>query len=421
VSTEQKCRFKSAGLLEKSKNKYFDWLLEDPKDEPYVTFRFHYRSWDSLEALQLIPEDCNRELLPAFSTKHSLGTSCSFQGKPNPMNSQLITSFNKATAKGWPDGPNRLPTKDIKNTVFGRMVAKDTTRSAVRPNHIETAQSDANDRPKQKYRIPTSSFSTSNSTKPTSRITQQQGVRPLPELPTGKSPVRKSSAASSSFSIAPSLQSWADDDRSESPEPVFGVAAEVQVLHSPQLNHYGRKKSIFDDDSSTSSAGDYSDACSEIDKAFLSSLSAPPTYSKNASPIKRPTALGLTLPASAIFPPPAMRRNRMRRVLFQDERTGYISPSKGYEADHEDLNSYYGSSNQNMSGSPPNLKLSQIPQRLLAVNVGFSFEFDNPCTGKKSKVDEDIAVGTENGRVEKREGEASFTKTRIRLRTTRYP
>lgn len=37
--------------------KYYEWILVDPKDSPYARFRFHYRSWDQLQDLQLIRED----------------------------------------------------------------------------------------------------------------------------------------------------------------------------------------------------------------------------------------------------------------------------------------------------------------------------------------------------------------------------
>jgi len=34
---------------------FYDWYLVDPKDSPFATFRFHYRSWKNLEQLNLIP------------------------------------------------------------------------------------------------------------------------------------------------------------------------------------------------------------------------------------------------------------------------------------------------------------------------------------------------------------------------------
>ncbi|OBT71345.1 hypothetical protein VF21_09763 [Pseudogymnoascus sp. 05NY08] len=408
--------FKSSGLLEKSRYKYFDWLLEDPKDDPFVTFRFHYRSWDSLEALQLVPEMCNRELLPAFSIKNSLSTPNLSGANPTITGSGVISRFNKATADNGPERRNRsrspgasLTNKKIENTIFGQMVAEDTALSRVRSDQAK--EPDAN-KPKKKYQIPISIFSTSNKEKWKSEEDLQLDVRPLPEPPAGRSHARKSSASSMAFSIAPSLRSWADGDRSDSPGPVLCVAAEVQVLHSPQLNQYGRKKSIFDDDSTTSNASDHSDTYGDIDHSFQFSLSAPPVYPKNnmspvkRSPVKKPTARGLPLSTSVMFPPPAMRRDRMRRIRFKDQKRGSESPTEGYEADHEGRNSHRSSGRPSTSGLPANMKLSQVPPRLLAVNSGFSFEFNNPCDIEGDGEGNEDPLTIKGGKFEGRSGES---------------
>ncbi|KAJ9142752.1 hypothetical protein NKR23_g7100 [Pleurostoma richardsiae] len=47
----------TAGLLDKPEDvTFYDFFLIDPKDSPYATFRFHYRSWENLEELNLIPQ-----------------------------------------------------------------------------------------------------------------------------------------------------------------------------------------------------------------------------------------------------------------------------------------------------------------------------------------------------------------------------
>jgi hypothetical protein len=54
----------SSGLVDTPQDaKYYDWHLMDPKDKPFATFKFHYRSWDSLASLQLIPTGHPRALL----------------------------------------------------------------------------------------------------------------------------------------------------------------------------------------------------------------------------------------------------------------------------------------------------------------------------------------------------------------------
>ena len=69
----------SAGLLDKPQDtRYFDYILVDPKDEPYADFLFHYRSWESLQSLQLIPSSHPRVLLkPSNSFAFLAGPSAS--------------------------------------------------------------------------------------------------------------------------------------------------------------------------------------------------------------------------------------------------------------------------------------------------------------------------------------------------------
>jgi hypothetical protein len=55
----------SRGLLDKPQEaRFYDWSLRDPVDNPFAIFKFHYRSWDSLISLQLIPSDHPKKLLP---------------------------------------------------------------------------------------------------------------------------------------------------------------------------------------------------------------------------------------------------------------------------------------------------------------------------------------------------------------------
>lgn len=63
-------RMPSGGLIDQPQDaKFYDWHLQDPKDVPFTTFMFHYRSWESLITLHLIPEDHPRHWnLPSPST-----------------------------------------------------------------------------------------------------------------------------------------------------------------------------------------------------------------------------------------------------------------------------------------------------------------------------------------------------------------
>jgi len=51
---------------------YFDWLLTDPKDAPYASFRFHYRPLSKLRRLSLIPP--TRDQTPIKFLIHPVST-----------------------------------------------------------------------------------------------------------------------------------------------------------------------------------------------------------------------------------------------------------------------------------------------------------------------------------------------------------
>lgn len=82
----------SGGLLDRPQDaKYYDWHLRDEKNSPFVSFKFHYRSWDHLASLQLIPEDHPRQLL--LSSPSIL----SFNGLAD-LEEELINNYPLTTA-----------------------------------------------------------------------------------------------------------------------------------------------------------------------------------------------------------------------------------------------------------------------------------------------------------------------------------
>lgn len=44
--------------------KFYKWLLKDRIDKPHTTFKFHYRSWETLQLLQIVPDDFSRAFIP---------------------------------------------------------------------------------------------------------------------------------------------------------------------------------------------------------------------------------------------------------------------------------------------------------------------------------------------------------------------
>lgn len=68
-------RMPSTGLMDDPKEaKFYDWLLIDPTNNPFTTFKFHYRSWDNLSSLNLIPTSHPRTLL--FPSPSLLSLNC---------------------------------------------------------------------------------------------------------------------------------------------------------------------------------------------------------------------------------------------------------------------------------------------------------------------------------------------------------
>ncbi|CAG8983797.1 hypothetical protein HYALB_00006763 [Hymenoscyphus albidus] len=71
---------RSGGLMDDASDaRFYKWLLKDPIDKPYATFKFHYRSWATLLLLQIVPENAPHILIPPSKSTldlygHSLAT-----------------------------------------------------------------------------------------------------------------------------------------------------------------------------------------------------------------------------------------------------------------------------------------------------------------------------------------------------------
>ncbi|KAH7360293.1 hypothetical protein BKA65DRAFT_182018 [Rhexocercosporidium sp. MPI-PUGE-AT-0058] len=237
----------SGGLLEKPQDaKFYDWHLKDPKDNPFATFKFHYRSWDNLTSLQLIPDNHPRTLLPASPSVLSLnGASQELQSKleedtdeeEKGVIAQLKRSMSSTIISDpwltsvFDDSPERpLSNQDHRSAL---VVPTDTS-----PIFSGRRGAEA----------PLSRFSAAVIDKPASPQNSWKGYldRPLPEVPTRNSSLRQqqrtnpsghsrtSSAISHAPSIAASLLPYLERD-TVSPEPILGVAQVVEVSASPTI------------------------------------------------------------------------------------------------------------------------------------------------------------------------------------------
>ncbi|KAG4435570.1 hypothetical protein IFR05_008950 [Cadophora sp. M221] len=237
----------SGGLLDKPQDaKFYDWHLKDPKDSPFATFKFHYRSWDNLMSLQLIPDNHPRTLLPASPSVLSLnGASQDLHSKleedtdeeEKEVIAQLKRSMSSTIASDpwltsvFDDSPERPLSNRDDRSAFS--IPADTS-----PLFSDLRSPDA----------PTSRFSAAVIDKPASPQNSWKGYldRPLPEVPTRNSSLRRqqrhdpsshsrtSSSVSHAPSIAASLLPYLERD-TVSPEPILGVAQVVEVSTSPTI------------------------------------------------------------------------------------------------------------------------------------------------------------------------------------------
>ncbi|KAH7395812.1 hypothetical protein BKA64DRAFT_745977 [Cadophora sp. MPI-SDFR-AT-0126] len=236
----------SGGLLDKPQEaKFYDWHLKDPKDSPFALFKFHYRSWDNLINLQLIPDNHPRTLLPASPSVLSL----------NGASQDLYSKLEEDTDEGEKEVIEQLKRS------MSSIISNDPWLTSVFDDSPERPPSDSGRRSsftvppetsplfsgRPLPEVPTSRFSAAVIDKPASPQNSWKGYldRPLPEIPARDSSLRRqrrdpdscsrsSSAFSHSPSIAASLLPYVERDTA-SPEPVVGVAkiAKVEVTTSP--------------------------------------------------------------------------------------------------------------------------------------------------------------------------------------------
>jgi hypothetical protein len=257
-------RMPTGGLLDRPEDaKFYDWHLQDPKDKPFASFQFHYRSWDSLISLQLIPADYPRALIPASPSLLSLN------GQPREFQESLSEDEEKGEIKIRVDEVEQQAeqrdsfSSNNSNTPWMTTVfedspdpgAKNPYRLAALFNLVRTDSSSLT-----KYTavgIPKSRFSDRTLNEYDEEIGDEGGdeyeepvkrppapnntyysVGPPPAIPSRASSLnrshhsRASSAVSDAFSITPSLRSYLDRD-TPSPEPhEISVARAVRVVAS---------------------------------------------------------------------------------------------------------------------------------------------------------------------------------------------
>jgi hypothetical protein len=225
----------SGGLVDRPQDaKYFEWHLKDAKDNPFVTFKFHYRSWDNLVTLNLIPPNHPRSLvrqvpgtmrLPPIDTeKPEEGTPKKYLGKlytSDQIHDAVRVAYHDEYSSESSDDTRVWIPRSLDSTPQESSKKRDNRDAVIVPHDCE-----------QSCPLPsTCSAPLAHEVAQSQDWLSNAYIRPLPEVPSRNSSVshsRPSSAASRAPSVTPSLMSYLERDQT-SPEPYVGDAIAVSI------------------------------------------------------------------------------------------------------------------------------------------------------------------------------------------------
>lgn len=233
---------------------FFDFHLIDPKDAPFASFRFHYRSWENLRQLSLIPrnessifESCSTntvipDLEHPASTDRAPQDQISLDPRvvgPDPDESVFNDSDSN---EEWHDSIECIE-KPRRNSVF---VLK--TPPQLRPRSASF------------HNLPQPSKTLrdgATSGVPDSYLQRPLPDRPLPDLPicrpddSGLIRSRKASTASAVPSVTPSLLNYVKDDSYMDESVEFGQAQKIDIRkRCPGVSHGQNRGSSHSNDTS---------------------------------------------------------------------------------------------------------------------------------------------------------------------------
>ncbi|CZS93168.1 uncharacterized protein RCO7_07817 [Rhynchosporium graminicola] len=351
MQADMRYRMPSGGLLDRPQEaKFYDWHLKDPKDSPFATFKFHYRSWDSLKNLQLIPHNHPRTLLPASPSVLSLnGASQDLHSKleedtdeeeiiahvKRSMSSMILNDDPWLTSV-FDDSPERVTS------------SRNSGSSFVVPPEVSPLFSR---RPSTKE-LPTSRFSTAVIDKPASPQNSWKGYldRPLPEVPSRNNSLRRqqnyepsghtrnSSGISHAPSIAASLLPYLDRD-SASPEPIIGIAEVVEVSPTIPFSSPIRSSPSPEEPSTKPTRTQRRQGIAFPPPNTLFSMTNITVRKTRKSPLKRLSIqqsqdLDFYSPSPSHSPCPAPSRSKIQPPSFDT----LPSENDGYQAENENEN-----------------------------------------------------------------------------------
>ncbi|ROW06148.1 hypothetical protein VMCG_04680 [Cytospora schulzeri] len=223
----------SGGLLDNPQDvTFFDFLLIDPKDAPFASFRFHYRSWENLRQLNFIPHDDSRTSVSVStktvtpdltSTPHADGA-LQKEGSPEPTVVLPDTDESVFDDSGCSEESTMETESNIKPRRNSMFILR--TPPQLRPRSATS------------HNLPQPSKTLRDGVPhgvPDSYLQRPLPDRPLPELPISRpdnvwvSRSRKSSSASAAPSVTPSLRSYVKDGSFLDESVEYGQAQKVHI------------------------------------------------------------------------------------------------------------------------------------------------------------------------------------------------
>lgn len=223
---------------------YYDWVLIDPKEFPFVSFRFHYRSWTNLCQLNLAPAigDLNELLQRSDSARRSVNSSTPKDGLGEDERKVLLTKLEKhgEKTKGHSQhGPSFLHP-------YPPALGLSSLDAEFAGSEVALA-------------IP----------------------RPLPEIPVGR-PASRKSFESTAPSIAPSLLPYIEEESDEDEEVELGMATQMPIQTDPsrsQARHVSGEQSTASSDKSPSQlSGKYQTHARPSSQLFKTETQTPRTF-----------------------------------------------------------------------------------------------------------------------------------------------
>ncbi|ROW11637.1 hypothetical protein VPNG_05569 [Cytospora leucostoma] len=223
----------SGGLLDNPQDvTFFDFHLVDPKDAPFASFRFHYRSWENLCQLNLIPSI--ESSISASSTKDTIipdiSPNTNTDGVLQEEDSYVSTSVHPGYDGSVFDdsgsieeyyGPIESKSKPRRNSTFVLMAPPQLQPRSATSHNLPQPSKTVRDG------VPHGVFG--------SYLQRPLPDRPLPDLPipgsvtTGMRRSRGSSTVSAAPSVTPSLLSYVKDGSMLDESVEYGQAQEVQI------------------------------------------------------------------------------------------------------------------------------------------------------------------------------------------------